>query len=555
MGTAAMSEQTYDHEGHARAMREAGFWVDKSFDELLIKTIAATPDKTAFVADRADRSQRRRISYAEFGDMVARAAGSLRNLGIGRGDVIAVQLPNWWEFAVVTLAAFRLGAAINPLTPIFREHELSFMLGFAEAKLFIVPTRFRGFDYEAMAKSLKPSLPHLEHVIVVDGEGGDSFDRMLLSGDEIVAPPPPGDTGALPPDEMASLLYTSGTTGSPKGVVHCLNTLMGNCIAISGRMKLSDADTLLVCSPLGHMMGFAGGMLLGLSLGTTIVLQDSWEPARGVQIMADEGVTYTSGAVTFLSDICEAVKAGAPRPEKLKKFLCGGAPIPPVIVERAWNELGVQVCSCWGMTETLAGTLTELDRSLEKSPKADGSAVFGMEVKVQRPDGTVAPAGEIGELKVRGSLMTLGYHKRPDLQPFDDEGWFDTGDLAFMDEDGYIRISGRNKDIVIRGGENVPVADIENLLFKHPAILLAAVVGYPDSRLGERACAFVILRPGESFDLRALQTYMADNKVAKQYWPERIEIVQDMPKTASGKVQKFQLREQAKAFGDVPLNA
>lgn len=202
------------------------------------------------------------------------------------------------------------------------------------------------------------------------------------------------------------------------------------------------------------------------------------------------------------------------------------------------------------MTEALASTLTEPERALEKSSTTDGRPVAGVAVKVVRADGSSAPVGETSVLMVRGAQMFLGYHKRPDLEPFDSEGWFDTGDLAYVDDEGYIRINGRIKDVVIRGGENVPVVEIENLLFKHPAVLAAALVGYPDSRLGERVCAFVVLRTGHALDLKAVQAYMADHKVAKQYWPERVEIVADLPKTPTGKVQKFDLREKAKAFGD-----
>jgi cyclohexanecarboxylate-CoA ligase len=208
------------------------------------------------------------------------------------------------------------------------------------------------------------------------------------------------------------------------------------------------------------------------------------------------------------------------------------------------------------MTESLSSTLTEPDRALEKSSKTDGRPLEGVAVKVVRMDGTPAPVGETGPLKVRGAQMCLGYYKRPDMEPFDAEGWFDTGDLAYVvDDDGYIRINGRSKDIIIRGGENIPIVEIEDLLYRHPAILAAALVGYPDSRLGERACAFVVLRPGQKLDLPSLQAYMAEHKVAKQYWPERVEAVADLPKTPAGKVQKFQLKEQAKAFGDVPQNA
>ena len=550
-----MSGTRFDPVAHAKAMRADGFWIDKSYDEFLQPTIARTPDKLALLAYRADRAEGRRFTYAELGDLISRAAASLRRLGVGKGDVISVQLPNWWEFAVLTLAAFRVGAVVNPLMPIFRERELSYMLDFAESKVLVVPKTFRGFDHEAMAAALKPALPKLAHVLVVDGDGPNAFDRTLLSSEERRGPPPAGDIGALPGDAMAVLMFTSGTTGSPKGVMHCLNTLMACNVALAGRFGLDEHDTMLVCSPLGHMTGFAAGMLLGLKIGAGVIFQDVWEPKRGVSIMAEESVTYSAGAATFLSDMCEAVAAGAPKPTRLRKFLCAGAPIPPVLIERVYRELDLKVCSLWGMTESLSSTLTEPERALEKSSKTDGRPLDGVAVKVMRVDGAAAPVGETGALKVRGAQMCLGYYKRPDMEPFDGEGWFDTGDLAYADDEGYIRINGRLKDIIIRGGENVPIAEIENLLFKHPAVLGVALVGYPDSRLGERACAFVNLRPGQELDLATVQAYMADHKVAKQYWPERIEIVADLPKTPAGKVQKFELRERAKAFGDVKPKA
>jgi cyclohexanecarboxylate-CoA ligase len=550
-----MSESKFDPVAHARSMRDGGFWIDKNFDEFLQQTIAATPGKLALLADRADRPEARRFTYAELGDLISRAAAQLKGLGIGPRDVISVQLPNWWEFAVIALAAFRVGAVVNPLMPIFREHELGYMLGFAETKLLIVPKLFRGFDHEAMAKALQPKLPKLKQIVVVDGEGANSFDRALLSGTDRLGPPPAGEIGALPADQMAVLMFTSGTTGSPKGVMHCLNTLLACNIALAGRFGLDTNDTMLVCSPLGHMTGFAAGMLLGLKIGATVIFQDVWEPKRGIGIMANEGVTYSAAAATFLADMCEAVASGAAKPKLLRKFLCAGAPIPPALIDRVYRELDLKVCSLWGMTESLSSTLTEPERALEKSSKTDGRPLEGVAVKVLRMDGSPAPVGEKGLLKVRGAQMCLGYYKRDDMEPFDAEGWFDTGDMAYMDDEGYIRIDGRIKDIIIRGGENVPVFDIENLLIKHPAVLAAAIVGFPDARLGERACAFVVLRPGQTLDLAGVQTLMAENKVAKQYWPERIEIVADLPKTPAGKVQKFQLREIAKAFADPPHKA
>jgi cyclohexanecarboxylate-CoA ligase len=538
--TAAAVKRDASHE----RFREAGYWLDKTVDQLLTEAVAKSPNKVSIVADRADRAQSRRLTYKELDDLAHRAATSLLRLGVGRGDVVTVQLPNWWEFVVTAFACSKIGAVMNPVMPILRERELTYILKFCNAKVFIVPKAYRGFDYAAMAQGMRGDLPDLKQVIVVDDEGESSFERMLLAAEPEKLP------SGVGPDDMSVIMFTSGTTGEPKGVMHTSNSLIACCKALTTRFGLDSSDVLLVASPVGHMTGYAAIVLLSVYLGGTMILQDVWEPKHGVDLMSQEGVTYTAASTPFLSDICEVVKAGAPRPKSLRSFLCGGAPIPSVLIERAANELSLKVCSLWGMTEVLSGTLTEPSRAAEKSASTDGRPQDGMEVRIVDFDGKLLPAGQSGRLLVRGSQMFKGYYKRPDLQTFDGEGWFDSGDLAYMDEDGYIRISGRVKDILIRGGENVPVVEIENLLYKHPAVAGVAVVGFPDARLGERGCAFVVTRPGATIDLAAVQNYLGDAKMAKQFWPERVEVVTELPRTASGKIQKFKLKEIAAAFAN-----
>jgi cyclohexanecarboxylate-CoA ligase len=524
--------------------REAGYWLDKTVDQLLTEAAARTADKISIVADRADREQVRVFTYRELEALAERAASSLSKLEVGPGDVVTVQLPNWWEFVVTAFACSKIGAILNPVMPILRERELLYILNFCEAKVFVVPKLYRGFDHSMMAEGMRAELPHLKHLIVVDGEGSSSFERTLLAAE------PAGKNAGLRPDDTSVLMFTSGTTGEPKGVIHTSNSLIGCTKALTERFGLDASDVLLVASPVGHMTGYAAVVLLSVYLGGTMVLQDVWEPKRGVSLMARQGVTYTAASTPFLSDICDAVKAGAPRPASLRSFLCGGAPIPSVLIERAASELGIKVCSLWGMTEVLSGTLTEPSRASDKSPTTDGRALEGMEVRIVDFDGKPVPTGQSGRLLVRGCQMFTGYYKRPELKTFDAEGWFDSGDLAYMDSEGYVRISGRVKDVLIRGGENVPVVEIENLLYKHPAVAAVAVVGYPDARLGERGCAFIVSKSGTTIDLAAMQAYLAECKMAKQFWPERVELVTELPRTASGKIQKFKLREVAEAFGD-----
>src|SRR6201997_2754126 len=526
------------------SFREAGYWLDKTVDQLLAEAATKAPDKVAIVADRADREQAPRFTYRELESLVGRAASSLLRLGVGRGDVVTVQLPNWWEFVVTAFACAKIGAVMNPVMPILRERELLYILNFCQAKVFIVPKTYRGFDYAAMAQGMRGDLPNLKHVIVVDGEGEGSFERTLLASEAEQLP------SGLGPDDMAVLMFTSGTTGEPKGVMHTSNSLIACCKALSERFGLDSSDVLLVASPVGHMTGYAAIVLLSVYLGGTMILQDIWEAKRGVSLMAREGVTYTAASTPFLSDICDVVKAGSPHPKSLRSFLCGGAPIPSVLIERAAAELGLKVCSLWGMTEVLSGTLPEPARAAEKSASTDGRPLEGMEVRIVDAEGRPTPTEQPGRLLVRGAQMFKGYYKRPELPTFDGDGWFDSGDLAYMDKDGYIRISGRVKDILVRGGENVPVVEIENLLYKHPAVSAVAVVGFPDARLGERGCAFIVPRAGSTIDLAAVQSYLSEARMAKQFWPERIEIVAELPRTASGKIQKFKLREFAAAFAD-----
>ncbi len=535
----------FDFAAHASAMRQQGWWQDKTLDDLLEAAIARDPDKKAIIAYRKDNGFDRPLkimTYAALGEAVAKAAGAFRAMGIGRGDVVAIMLPNWWEFVVSALALGRIGAVPNPLMHIFRERELRFMLGFADTKAIIIPRLFRGHDFEAMLDGLKPDLPKLDHIIVVDGAPNRSFENLVMNS---AAAPVSASEGTPPAtDEMAVLMYTSGTTGEPKGVMHCFNTLIACTDALGKRFKLTYDDVHFGSTPFGHMTGYAAVMIQALYYGGTMVLVDIWEPAACVPAMVREGVTHMAAATPFLADICNAVSDGAEAP-KLTTFLCGGAQIPPVVIENAKQKLNLDVSSLWGMTESLAGSLTEPERAAEKSATTDGRAVDGVEILIADENLNPMATGDTGRLYFRGSQQFIGYYKRPGLDGRGAEGWFDTGDLAYMDKDGYIRIDGRTKDIVIRGGENIPVVEIESILYRHPNVTDAAIVGYPDSRMGERGCAFVVLKEGCSLTMDDLREWMTKSGAAKQYWPEALEVIDRMPRTASGKIQKFLLKDQA----------
>ncbi|WP_399680464.1 cyclohexanecarboxylate-CoA ligase [Xenophilus sp.] len=526
-----------------------GLWADRTINDELDACVASCPDRMALAALRAEGGEDRRFTYRELAAMADRVAVGLHRLGVRRGDVVAMQLPNGWRFTVLYLACSRIGAVLNPLMPIFRERELGFMLRHGEARVLVVPKVFRGFDHEAMARGLQKELPLLQHVLVVGGGGADDFDALLAApawekeadAAAILAGSRPG------PDDVTQLIYTSGTTGEPKGVMHSANTLMANIVPYAERLHLGAGDVILMASPMAHQTGFMYGLMMPVMLRAPAVLLDLWDPARAAQAVREEGVTFTMASTPFLTDLTRQVReSGRPVPT-LRTFLCAGAPIPGPLVEQAREVLGTKIVSAWGMTENGAVTLIRPEDDDERAFTTDGCPLRGVALKVADEAGAELPRGEVGRLLVRAASNFGGYLKRPQWNGTDAEGWFDTGDLARMDEAGYIRISGRSKDVIIRGGENIPVFEIESLLYRHPAVAQVAIVAYPDERLGERACAVVVPRAGQAIDLPEVVRFLKEQKVAVQYIPERLELREAMPATPSGKIQKFRLREELKA--------
>lgn len=522
-----------------------GFWHDRTINDSLDACVAQCPDKLALTAVQVETGNVQRFTYRELARMADRIAVGLTRLGVGKNDIVACQLPNWWQFTLTYLACSRIGAVMNPLMHIFRERELSFMLKHGEAKVMIVPKTFRGFDFEKMVTDLQPSLPHLQHVVAVGGQGANSFEA-LLSGPAWEDAPDAQDilTRHRPgPDDVTQLIYTSGTTGEPKGVMHSANTVMANIIPYAQRLRLDAEDVVLMASPMAHQTGFMYGLMMPILLKASVVLQDIWEPKKAIELIRTEGVTFTMASTPFLTDLAKTVSETGQGVPSLRTFLCAGAPIPGPLVEQARAALGAKIVSAWGMTENGAVTLTKLDDDDERSFSTDGCPLPGVEVQVVDGDDKPLPVGETGRLMLRSCSNFGGYLHRPHLNGTDADDWFDTGDLARIDAQGYIRITGRSKDVIIRGGENIPVVEIESLLYRHPAVAMAAIVAYPDERLGERACAVVVPKTGQTIDLPEVVEYLKAQKVAVQYIPERLVVMDAMPATPSGKIQKFKLRE------------
>jgi len=541
----AMAFQIDLSDARLRAEKARGLWPDRLLTDYLDEAVKAVPDQIAITGANSATGERTALTYAALAHRVERIALGLAALGVQPGEVVSFQLPNWWQYPALYLACVRIGAVANPLMPIFRQRELRYMLNFAESRVVIVPARYRDFDYAAMLAEIRPDLESVRHTFVVNGAGEQSFERHFLER----AWEKETDAAALfrarrpGPNDLTELLYTSGTSGEPKAVMHVSNTLLVMALQYIDWVRLGPQDVVFMASPLAHQTGFVYGMMMPILLKTKLVLLDIWSAPDAARLIQAEGATFTMASTPFLSDLANSEAVTRESVKTLRTFVCAGAPIPSVIVQKATERLGIEVLSCWGMTENGGVTIARPGDPAEKIFGTDGHAIGGMEVRVVDANGAVSPPDTVGRLQARGTFTFVGYLKKPELNAWDADGWFETGDLARIDRDGYVRITGRTKDVIIRGGENIPVIEVEALLYRHPAVAQAAVVAYPDERLGERACAVIVPKPGQTIDFDSMIAFLKEQKLARQYMPERLEVRESMPATPSGKIQKFRLRE------------
>jgi cyclohexanecarboxylate-CoA ligase len=525
-------------EARARECTEAGLWRNESLETYLDRWATATPDKSAVVDGQG------RYTWAELAAKVERVAHGLRAQGLEAGGVISCQLPNWNEFVLVFLAASRLGAIVNPIPPTYRASELRFMLGLLESQALVIPATFRGFDYREMAAQIRGGLPRLERVFVARGDAPAGMEPFAALTDVAWE----GKAGRRPlpgsdPNTVHEVVFTSGTTGEPKGVMHTPNTTLSTIYTVIERLAFTDRDVLLMASTLGHQTGYLYGYCMNVLLGATAVWMDVWNVEEAARLIEAERVTFTMGATPFLRDL---TYTQAPRNlASLRVFISAGAPIPRQLVKDARERLNCVISAGWGMTENGLVTCNGLDDPEEKVFTTDGVPLPGMELRVVDEAGQELPRGAEGDLLVRGPAQFAGYFKRPEFTAdgHTADGWFKTGDRATLDRDDYVSITGRSKDVIIRGGENIPVVEVENLLFTHPKVAGVAIVAMADPRLVERCCAVVIPREGQSLTLPEITAFLESHQLARHKFPERLEIVSEFPMTPSGKVQKFRLRQ------------
>lgn len=520
-------------------------WPNKTILDYLKEAVTSNPDKLAIV----DRKSR--YTYKELSELVDRAALGLLELGLKKGDVISIQLPNWNEFVILHLAITRIGAITNPLVPIYRDREIRFMAKMAESKMIIVPDEFRGFNYPDMIKRLLPEWPSMQHVFVLGDhvpEGMNSLSSFLNEPWERRRDRAELDQIQLDPNELVEVIFTSGTTGEPKGVMHTHNTVLTAPVYWIDHLSLTADDVVFMASTFAHQTGFLYGVCLPIIFGGTAIYQDIWNPNEFLELIEKERITFTTSATPFLQDVIQAERIEDFDISSLRAFIAVGAPIPRAVVKQADEKLPCKILSGWGQTEDGMVTATLIDDTEEKLTSTDGAPFPGMEIKVVDPQGRTLPPNVEGNLLCRGPALFVGYLKRLEQTKSEFDGdWFMTGDRAFMDQDGYIRIAGRSKDIIIRGGENIPVAYVENVLYEHPDIANVQIVAMPDARLQERACAFITMKPDkEALTLETMKQFLEAKGLTKQYWPEHLEVIDQFPTTPSGKIQKFRLRELIK---------
>ncbi|UMU26272.1 medium-chain fatty-acid--CoA ligase [Shigella flexneri] len=526
------------NEQRRAAYRQQGLWGDASLADYWQQTARAMPDKIA-VVDNHGAS----YTYSALDHAASCLANWMLAKGIESGDRIAFQLPGWCEFTVIYLACLKIGAVSVPLLPSWREAELVWVLNKCQAKMFFAPTLFKQTRPVDLILPLQNQLPQLQQIVGVD-KLAPATSSLSLS--QIIADNTPLTTAITTHgDELAAVLFTSGTEGLPKGVMLTHNNILASERAYCARLNLTWQDVFMMPAPLGHATGFLHGVTAPFLIGARSVLLDIFTPDACLALLEQQRCTCMLGATPFVYDLLNLLEKQPADLSALRFFLCGGTTIPKKVA-RECQQRGIKLLSVYGSTESSPHAVVNLDDPLSRFMHTDGYAAAGVEIKVVDDARKTLPPGCEGEEASRGPNVFMGYFDEPELtaRALDEEGWYYSGDLCRMDEAGYIKITGRKKDIIVRGGENISSREVEDILLQHPKIHDACVVAMPDERLGERSCAYVVLKaPHHSLSLEEVVAFFSRKRVAKYKYPEHIVVIEKLPRTASDKIQKFLLRK------------
>lgn len=526
------------NEQRRAAYRQQGLWGDASLADYWQQTARAMPDKIA-VVDNHGAS----YTYSALDHAASCLANWMLAKGIESGDRIAFQLPGWCEFTVIYLACLKIGAVSVPLLPSWREAELVWVLNKCQAKMFFAPTLFKQTRPVDLILPLQNQLPQLQQIVGVD-KLAPATSSLSLS--QIIADNTSLTTAITTHgDELAAVLFTSGTEGLPKGVMLTHNNILASERAYCARLNLTWQDVFMMPAPLGHATGFLHGVTAPFLIGARSVLLDIFTPDACLALLEQQHCTCMLGATPFVYDLLNVLEKQPADLSALRFFLCGGTTIPKKVA-RECQQRGIKLLSVYGSTESSPHAVVNLDDPLSRFMHTDGYAAAGVEIKVVDDARKTLPPGCEGEEASRGPNVFMGYFDEPELtaRALDEEGWYYSGDLCRMDEAGYIKITGRKKDIIVRGGENISSREVEDILLQHPKIHDACVVAMSDERLGERSCAYVVLKaPHHSLSLEEVVAFFSRKRVAKYKYPEHIVVIEKLPRTTSGKIQKFLLRK------------
>lgn len=532
-----MRFQTVTKPELAKGYLQRGLWTNETFFGILEQRARAHPEREVFADAKG------RISYGELKARVEKCASFLRKIGIKRGDVVTIQLPNRIDFPIVFFALELVGAVANKVNPDFRRRELDYILRFSESRAFVCAKEFKGFDYVAMAKELKNSIPGLEHIIVAGGAAEGTWDL-----DKGIATHPPiavTDRAKMDPDEIFRMAFTSGTTGDPKCVLHSFNTTICTVRLLNNDMKVTDRDVLLVYLPVGLNWGYIC-LLQTIISGCRAVLLERFSGRVTLEAIQKERITYIATAPASIVSMLNEPDLGSYDLSSLRVVITGGASAAIETIREYQKRMSGHLVELYGMLETGFHTYTRFTDDPQKVNGTIGRVAGEMGLRIMDESGNDVASGEVGEIAALGPSVHLGYHNNPqaNADSFTPEGWFRTGDLGkIVDASGNVQIVGRRKEIINRGGKKFFPREVEEVLYTHPKIMHAAMVGIADARLGERNCLCVIPKAGQQVQLEEMVAFLK-GQVADYKLPEMLIQVDELPLTGTGKIRRHVLREQ-----------
>ena len=522
-----------DIEKRRRDYLADGSWSDETLADFVGRRLSEDPDRIAVIDNQLH------LSRAELHRRAARLGSALARRGLKKGSVVSFQLPNWHEACVINLACAIYGFVLNPLLPMYRERDLAFILAGMRSEALFIPRSFRNVDYEALIGRVDYPTKREDMIFRVRGEGGDAptYEALLAEEGEVVAPP------AIDNASAKLVIFTSGSTGRPKGVIHSHHTLHATVRQGCEFWGVGENDRLFVPSPIGHIGGSIYAFEMPWIIGCTAILMEAWDADQAVEMMDAEGATFLAGATPFLQGLLDAATARGSHLPTLRRYVCGGASVPVSLIERAQARFpGAVISRAYGSSEVpiiCPGVRTNADAGRGSTTDGEIAADF----RIVDSDGRPVPEGVPGEILARAARMFVGYLESDDeVGQFTEDGYFVMGDIGMVVDHRFLEITGRRKEIIIRHGENISPREIENALLSNDAVANAVVIGMPDARTGERAVAFIVLKPGGAMTMESMRNFLADFGMARQKFPEELHIRDSFPMNSIGKVLKEELK-------------